>query len=111
MQVAQAPFHAIMAAQWETQRTAHVHCGLERYQTGESVGRTIIVPPVVSTTYARFHGGYWHRKVVPELAMFSLYTKCLLQNIIIHACMHTYTVFCPGFQKGRVPSEKGTLAR
>ena len=22
-----------------------------------------------------------------------------------------YTVFCPGFQKGRVPSEKGTLAR
>ena len=21
------------------------------------------------------------------------------------------TVFCPGFQKGRVPSEKGTLAR
>ena len=24
--------------------------------------------------------------------------------------MH-YSVFCPGFQKGRVPSEKGTLAR
>ena len=23
----------------------------------------------------------------------------------------TTTVFCPGFQKGRVPSEKGTLAR
>ena len=23
----------------------------------------------------------------------------------------TFTVFCPGFQKGRVPSEKGTLAR
>ena len=22
-----------------------------------------------------------------------------------------YPVFCPGFQKGRVPSEKGTLAR
>ena len=22
-----------------------------------------------------------------------------------------YAVFCPGFQKGRVPSEKGTLAR
>ena len=22
-----------------------------------------------------------------------------------------YSVFCPGFQKGRVPSEKGTLAR
>ena len=24
---------------------------------------------------------------------------------------YTYAVFCPGFQKGRVPSEKGTLAR
>ena len=23
----------------------------------------------------------------------------------------SYTVFCPGFQKGRVPSEKGTLER
>ena len=31
------------------------------------------------------------------------------------AYMHGYytmaAVFCPGFQKGRVPSEKGTLAR
>ena len=25
--------------------------------------------------------------------------------------IYQYTVFCPGFQKGRVPSEKGTLAR
>ena len=25
--------------------------------------------------------------------------------------LDTITVFCPGFQKGRVPSEKGTLAR
>ena len=24
---------------------------------------------------------------------------------------YSVTVFCPGFQKGRVPSEKGTLAR
>ena len=24
---------------------------------------------------------------------------------------NTCPVFCPGFQKGRVPSEKGTLAR
>ena len=23
----------------------------------------------------------------------------------------SYSVLCPGFQKGRVPSEKGTLAR
>ena len=25
--------------------------------------------------------------------------------------VHITTVFCPGLQKGRVPSEKGTLAR
>ena len=28
-----------------------------------------------------------------------------------HPSGNTGTVFCPGFQKGRVPSEKGTLAR
>ena len=27
-----------------------------------------------------------------------------------YICLHV-SVFCPGFQKGRVPSEKGTLAR
>ena len=29
---------------------------------------------------------------------------------IIRSSWHVITVFCPGFQKGRVPSEKGTLA-
>ena len=29
----------------------------------------------------------------------------------LFAIYTTLTVFCPGFQKGRVPSEKGTLAR
>ena len=29
----------------------------------------------------------------------------------VGVCAYVYTVFCPGFQKGRVPSEKGTLAR
>ena len=38
--------------------------------------------------------------------MFSLpeiFTSVNMNNI-------RYAVFCPGFQKGRVPSEKGTLA-
>ena len=30
---------------------------------------------------------------------------------VVHDVAYHYTVFCPGFQKGRVPSEKGTLAR
>ena len=29
----------------------------------------------------------------------------------LHIPVQTGAVFCPGFQKGRVPSEKGTLAR
>ena len=34
-------------------------------------------------------------------------------DILLHNRVEGWllTVFCPGFQKGRVPSEKGTLAR
>ena len=34
----------------------------------------------------------------------------MLQSRVVNIYC-TSTVFCPGFQKGRVPSEKGTLAR
>ena len=32
-------------------------------------------------------------------------------NYLKYISIKDVTVFCPGFQKGRVPSEKGTLAR
>ena len=32
----------------------------------------------------------------------------LLYNPLYPVDIHYYPVFCPGFQKGRVPSEKGT---
>ena len=38
------------------------------------------------------------------------------KKIILHSVVHKFTndqsisVFCPGFQKGRVPSEKGTFS-
>ena len=35
-----------------------------------------------------------------------VYVLCMLYII-----RQSITVLCPGFQKGRVPSEKGTLAR
>ena len=38
-------------------------------------------------------------------------TNCLDLGPIWNTIRGTMTVFCPGFQKGRVPSEKGTLAR
>ena len=34
----------------------------------------------------------------------------LVTKLTLLSCC-VLTVFCPGFQKGRVPSEKGTLAR
>ena len=41
-----------------------------------------------------------------------LYTKTI-PYVVFQESTHARrgTVFCPGFQKGRVPSEKGTLAR
>ena len=41
--------------------------------------------------------------------MRQVHNSCLLSAITCDA--ETWTVFCPRFQKGRVPSEKGTLAR
>ena len=37
--------------------------------------------------------------------------KCKVMHVGHRNERAIYTVFCPGFQKGRVPSEKGTLAR
>ena len=34
-----------------------------------------------------------------------------INNTLAVVCEPSSAVFCPGFQKGRVPSEKGTLAR
>ena len=56
--------------------------------------------------------------VLPRLSCFdilqsSLYTFWNERKSSTFFSMAAYmnTVFCPGFQKGRVPSEKGTLAR
>ena len=37
-----------------------------------------------------------------------LFNLKALSRITVQCALHT--VFCPGFQKGRVPSEKGTFA-
>ena len=40
------------------------------------------------------------------------YTKTTYGSVRLDVmASHSDAVFCPGFQKGRVPSEKGTLAR
>ena len=42
-----------------------------------------------------------------KLALHRVWRLCK----ILKVSLNETTVFCPGFQKGRVPSEKGTLAR
>ena len=50
-----------------------------------------------------------HHKCSSRLSTTSPYFY--LCHLYIYAVYTCITVFCPGFQKGRVPSEKGTVAR
>ena len=45
-----------------------------------------------------------------DVTMMMLWV-CVCQLRFTYLFRGPVTVFCPGFQKGRVPSEKGTLAR
>ena len=50
------------------------------------------------------------RSNVTTIVSLSVYFKSESRyNYLVRECH--LSVFCPGFQKGRVPSEKGTLAR
>ena len=47
---------------------------------------------------------------VHTYVMETCIVKCSNNNNIIKHLKQIYSVFCPGFQKGRVPSEKGTFS-
>ena len=48
--------------------------------------------------------GFWLTQYIFDKFFTAITTK------IHRHVYHVYSVFCPGFQKGRVPSEKGTFS-
>ena len=42
--------------------------------------------------------------------MVVMYVVCYMLWCYVCGGVYCYTVFCPGFQKGRVPSEKGIFS-
>ena len=65
---------------------------------------------VIGTTDGNTVLSAWH---IFELPTDEISAQVAITHIVKEIKkMRTYlSVFCPGFQKGRVPSEKGTLAR
>ena len=52
-----------------------------------------------------------HHAQVPVEFSCEIATQLCNDMMETEPVIHPDAVFCPGFQKGRVPSEKGTLAR
>ena len=48
---------------------------------------------------------------LPRLVVCGSGRITTIGSVCIWPDYHDWSVFCPGFQKGRVPSEKGTLAQ